>query len=363
MLNLKKVSFRNFDWKLFVPVLFLVSMGLAAIYSVDLSRGTELIFFKKQVVALLLGLALLLVISWTQPSLWRNLSKWWYLFSVILLIGVLIFGESIRGTKGWFSLFGYSFQPVELAKVGIILILAYIISKFGRRFERPLFFFGTAIIAFVPTILVMAQPDLGSAILLGVIWFGLMWLVETRRLFFLSFILVMIIISMLGWSFLLKDYQKERLVTFVNPRQDPLGSGYNLTQSIIAVGAGKLYGRGLGFGSQSQLKFLPEAQTDFIFSVIGEELGLAGVVTMLVLFAIIFWRLLVLIKKTDDDFAAIFASGVLILLFSQFVINISACIGLLPITGVTLPFVSYGGSSLINSLMLIGIVQSMIGKG
>jgi rod shape determining protein RodA len=362
MITLQKFSIANFDWKLFGAVLLLVAIGLAAIYSVDLSRGAELVFFKKQLVASSIGIFILFGASFTHCAFWRHTAKWWYLLSFLLLILVLIFGTTIRGTRGWFDLSFFSVQPVEIAKIGLILIMAHIIARFGRQFERPLFFFGTAIVSFALVFLVILQPDLGSAVLLVAIWFGLTWMVGSRRLFIMLFILGVLLLGIFGWFFLLKDYQKERLSTFVNPSSDPLRSGYNATQSIIAVGAGKVLGRGLGFGSQSQLRFLPEAQTDFIFSVIGEELGLAGVMAILALFGVIFWRLFVIIKKTNDDFIAIIACGVLILFFTQMFTNISACIGLLPITGVTLPFVSYGGSSIVISMLMIGIVESMVGE-
>lgn len=362
MLNLHKFSPRSFDWTLLLATVLLTTIGLSAIYSVDLSRGSGLVYFKKQLLALGLGIIFLFVISTVQHTFWRYLAKWWYLAAFGLLSAVLIFGQSIRGTRGWFSMYGFSFQPVEVAKVGLILMLAYIISRFGRHFERPLFFFGTGLVSFIYVALVMIQPDLGSALLLVAIWFGLVWVVGARKLFLIIFTSSIILLGVIGWFFFLKDYQKDRLSTFIDPGRDPLGSGYNITQSIIAIGAGKWYGRGLGFGSQSQLRFLPEAQTDFIFSVIGEELGMAGVFVMMALFAVIFWRLLVLIRSADDDFVSATAVGVLILFFAQFVTNIGASIGLLPITGVTLPFVSYGGSSLIVNLILIGILESTVVK-
>jgi len=198
--------------------------------------------------------------------------------------------------------------------------------------------------------------------LLGWIWFALMILVGAKRLHILTTVLLIILVALFAWFFLLKDYQKERLQNFVNTERDPLGTGYNLNQSIIAIGAGGLFGRGLGFGSQSQLHFLPEAQTDFIFAVIGEELGFVGALTLLILFGIIFWRLALLSAKANDDFIGITAAGVLTLFFVQFVTNIGANIGLLPITGVTLPFVSYGGSSLLINMVLIGILESMVGN-
>ncbi len=362
MLNIQKLSPRSFDWQLFTAVILLILMGLAAVYSVDLSRGANLFYFKKQLFALGIGLVLLFVASISQHTLWRYLAKWWYLFSFLLMGSVLIFGQTVRGTKGWFSFFGLSFQPVEMAKIGLILMIAYIISRFGRRFDRALFFFGTGIVTLLLIGLTMLQPDLGSAVLLGVIWFGMVWAVGARRLYLVLLTAGIILLAVSGWFFFLKDYQKNRLANFVNPGRDPLGSGYNVNQSIIAVGAGKIFGRGLGFGSQSQLRFLPEAQTDFIFSVIGEELGLAGVVAILVLFGLVFWRLLLIIQKSDDDFVAATSTGILILFFAQLFTNVGANLGLLPVTGVTLPFVSYGGSSLVINLLLVGILESMMVK-
>ncbi|MEK7213354.1 MAG: rod shape-determining protein RodA [Patescibacteria group bacterium] len=362
MFNLSKFSPRSFDWTLFSAVVLLVALGLSAIYSVDLSRGAELVYFKKQLIALGAGLALFFWASQRQYTFWRSSAKWWYVLALVLLLGVLIFGQNIRGTKGWFTLGGFNFQPVEFAKVGIILIMAYIISRFGRRYERPLFFWGTGAVALTMIGLVMLQPDLGSAVLIGLIWLGLVYLVGTRRLFLLSLILGLIAAAALGWSFFLKDYQKNRLLNFIDPARDPLISGYNLNQSLIAVGSGQFFGRGLGFGSQSQLRFLPEAQTDFIFAVISEELGFVGSSVIMILFGVIFWRFLRLIKNSGDDFISAVVAGILILFFSQVVINVGAGLGLLPITGVTLPFVSYGGSSLLINLFLIGIAESMVVK-
>lgn len=360
MLNIYKLSPRSFDWQLFVCVIFLVLMGLASVYSVDLSRGAQLFYFKKQLIAFGIGLLLLLIASTSQHILWRYLAKWWYAGSVLLLLGVLLFGQTIRGTRGWFSFAGFSFQPVEMAKVGLILMIAYIVSRFGRRFDRPLFFFGTGIVTFLCVGLVMLQPDLGSALLLGAIWFGMIWAVGARRLYMAGFTALVILAAVASWFFFLQPYQQDRIANFINPERDPLGSGYNINQSTIAIGAGQIFGRGLGFGSQSQLRFLPEAQTDFVFSVIGEELGLAGVIAMLALFGVLFWRLVLIIRNTNDDFVATTAIGILILFFSQLLTNVGANLGLLPITGVTLPFVSYGGSSLITNLLLIGILESMI---
>lgn len=362
MLSLQKFSARSFDWPLLLAALFLVALGFTAIYSVDLSRGTELYFFKKQLISCTIGLVLLISASLTQYTWFRAHAKLFYAFSIVLLVGVLLFGSTIRGARSWFTFGGFSFQPLEVAKIGIILMLAYIVYNFGRRFERPLFFVGTGLVTALLMGLIIIERDLGSALIVGSIWFGIMLLVGARRAYIIALILVAIVFSLVAWKFILHDYQKERVRNFLNPERDQLGTGYNSTQAIIAIGAGEWFGRGLARGSQSQLRFLPEAQTDFIFSVIGEELGFAGVVVMIILFSIMLWRLLTIVQKSSDDFAAVTVSGIAILFFVQFFVNAAANLGLLPITGVTLPFVSYGGSSLIVNLALVGIAESMVGK-
>ena len=362
-LNFRKIYLGRFDWVLIISVLLLIVMGMSAIYSVDLSNGSELLLFKKQMIALLIGFALLFAAGFTQQNFFRATAKWWYVGSLLLLVLVLFAGQSIRGTTGWFVFAGFSFQPVEFAKVGLILMMAYIITHFGRRFERPLFFFGTLIVTLIMMALIMMQPDLGSALIVGSIWFALMILIGARKLFVVGLTMCGILLAVFACFFLLHDYQKDRITTFINPEKDKLMAGYNVYQSTIAVGSGKVFGRGLGYGSQSQLRFLPETQTDFIFSVIGEELGLVGVSILLILYVIILWRILLIIKNNTDDFSAVVASGVFILFLSQFIVNVGANIGLLPVTGVTLPFVSYGGSSLIMNLLLIGILESMVSRG
>jgi len=359
---LRKFSVRSFDWTLLITVLLLVATGLAAIYSVDLSRGGQLVFFKKQLLAAAIGLGLLFAASLTQYTFFRSYAKFFYLFSLLLLVAVFFVGTSIRGAKSWFVFGNFSFQPLEFAKIGVIFILAYIVHNFGRRFERPLFFVGTGVCVGLVMLAIIMERDLGSSIIIGLIWLGVMLLVGARPTHLLTFLAGGLVFAVIAWFFLLHSYQRDRILTFVHPERDSLGSGYNATQAIIAVGAGKWFGRGLGFGSQSQLRFLPEAQTDFIFSVIAEELGLAGVAALVILFSIMLWRLTTIARKGSDDFATVTVSGIAILFFTQFFVNVSANIGLLPITGVTLPFVSYGGSSLVINLFLIGVAESMIEK-
>jgi rod shape determining protein RodA len=358
LLGLQFNIWRKFDWLLIAAVLVLVSISLSAVYSLDLSRGETLIFFPTQAIAFALGLILLLVTGFLRASIYRQGAKLIYLFSLLSLVVVLFFGQTVRGTTGWFKFGSFSFQPAELAKVALIIFGAWWISRQSRRFERSQFVVSSGFFTFLLAALSMLQPDLGSALVLGGIWFGMLFITGTKRRFIFGLLGVFFAVAVLGWFFFLKDYQKDRLLTFLDSGRDPLGAGYNVTQSIIAIGAGQFLGRGLGFGSQSQLHFLPEAQTDFVFSVIAEELGFLGVLVLLGLYFLILWRLLNLAQKVNDDFCAHLILGILLLFLVQLIVNIGGAIGFLPVTGVTLPFVSYGGSSLMINLLLIGIAQS-----
>ena len=364
---------RSFDWLLFLAPFLLSIFGLAAIYSVELSQlgATSAPFFefKKQVLALGAGVVIVFILSRARPELFRGTARLWYVAGLILLAAVLFFGVTIRGTRGWFNYAGFSFQPVEFMKVAVVLVLAAFIAKQGRIFASIWFIIGSGVLIIAPVLLVIIQPDLGSALLLFGSWYVLMWILPTKRWFLLALTLLAALTAVLAWAFVLKPYQKDRVRTFLNPARDSLGAGYNINQSIIAVGSGRLFGRGLGFGSQSQLKFLPESQTDFIFSVIAEELGLLGVLFVLVLFAVFLWRLILLARRGHDDFTMLAPLAIAVVIFLQMMVNIGAAIGIVPVTGLTLPFVSYGGSSLFFNYVLIAIAESialrqgMVGKG
>ncbi len=352
-------SLRRYDWFLVAVVFVLISIGFAAIYSIDLSRGEDLIYFPTQLIALGIGSAVLLIAARVHMSFYQASAKFAYIVSAALLVGVLIFGVTIRGTTGWFRVAGFSFQPAELSKVALILAMGFLMYRQGRRFDKLQFVVLSGIITFVLAGLIMMQPDLGSALVLGGIWFGLLLIGGAKKRYLLFLISAVLFMFVIGWFFLFQDYQKDRLATFLNPEADPLGAGYNVTQSIIAIGAGQFFGRGLGFGSQSQLHFLPEAQTDFIFSVIAEELGFVGAVTVLILYMLLLWRLMLIARNSRNDFGTYTVMGIIMLFVVQVVFNIGAATGLLPVTGLTLPFVSYGGSSLIINLFLIGIAESI----
>lgn len=352
--------FRSLDWLLFGGAFGVISLGLLAISSVDLSYGTTFDLLKHELVALAIGLGSMFVVSRIHPEFFRATSRSWYFVGIALLIAVLFFGQSIRGTQGWFQFAGFSFQPVEFMKLALVLTLARVIDRRGRSFKTALFFFGTALIVLLPMGLVMGQPDLGSALVLGGLWIWLVFFVGTRRAFLLLLLSSFLIAALLGWFVLLKPYQKERLLSFAQPERDPLGTGYNVQQSIISIGSGGWFGKGYGYGSQNQLNFLPERQTDFVFSVIGEELGLVGVLALFACYILIGWRIVRGAMASRDDFTLAVLMGCLGLWLIQVIVNLGGTMGLLPVTGITLPFVSYGGSSLIMNLILLGVAQSII---
>lgn len=336
-----------------------VLLGLLAITSVDLSYGEGFGLLSRQIISCVIGVGALFVIARIHPEFFRATSRTWFFVGLILLVAVLLFGSSVRGTKGWFQFLGFSFQPVEFMKLALVLTFARVIDRRGRAFQTGLFFFGTALLAVIPMALVGLQPDLGSALVLGGLWFWLVMYVGTRRAFLIVLLSGTVIAGLLGWFVFLKPYQKDRLVAFVAPERDPLGSGYNVQQSIIAIGSGGLFGKGFGYGSQNQLNFLPERQTDFVFSVIGEELGLLGVVALFACYIVVGWRIIYRARHARDDFTAAVLMGCLGLWLLQIVVNLGGTMGILPVTGITLPFVSYGGSSLIINLILVGVIQSI----
>jgi len=351
---------KNFDWILFFSALFLTFIGMAAIYSVALSQqDTEFFNFKKQLASLVFGLVFIFIIALSNFRLLKNYRRVIYIVGLVLLVGVLFFGQTIRGTTGWYAIGPINFQPAELAKICLLVLMAsYLSERSGIHFAfRQLV--AVSVLGGAYVLLVMAQPDLGSAVVLFSVWIGLLLLANVQKKYIAIILIAFVIIGIFGWFFVLHDYQKERVLTFLDPGRDPLGQGYNVTQAVIAVGSGGFFGRGLGFGSQSQLKFLPESQTDFIFAVVAEELGLIGIGLIFALFGIVFWRLIKITRRVGDDFSMFLILGIAIFIFTQFAINIAMNLGWFPVTGITLPFLSYGASSLLIFLILLGIAESV----
>jgi len=347
------------DWPLLIAVAALSSFGLVAIYSLSLSREPGVFWsLKKQLIAIALGLVLILVMLRVHYKTFKYFTPHLYIFGLALLAGVLVFGQTIRGTRGWFALGSFNFQPVEFVKIAMLPVLARYFSAHARTPLRWKELFQSGALVLAPCILVMLEPDLGSALLIMGVWFFMMLFIGIDKRIFAICAAIAVIGGVVAWmSF--APYQKDRILTFLDPSRAPLAQGYNVIQAKIAIGSGGLFGRGIGFGSQSQLRFLPESMTDFIISVVGEELGFVGMLALILIFAFLFYRLYVIARRADDDFGALLVLGFLSLAFIQFTVNIGMNLSLLPVTGITLPFVSYGASSMLMSFLGLALVQSV----
>lgn len=353
-------ALRRSDIGLFVIVFSLLLVGLGALFSVSLnatSGGRDLVI--RQAVIAAGGLIAALILIRIDYRLLGGLH--WVLYGVAIasLVAVLFAGQTIRGTTGWFVVGPVQIQPVEFVKVLMAIVLAKVMVDDLGNVRRWSFVFRSGAITAVPVALTMAQPDFGSAIVLLGMW-GVMILLSPVPRYRLALVAgLAVIIGIVAWTSVLRPYQQERILTFLNPTRDALGAGYNVRQALAAIGSGGWVGRGLGLGPQSQLNFLPERQTDFIFASISEELGFLGGGTVIILFGLLFYRLVRLMTRTTDPFATLLVLGLGSVLLIHVVVNIGMNLGVLPVTGIPLPFVSYGGSALLAEFLMIGIVQSV----
>lgn len=349
------------DFLLFLSLFIIIVLGLLILLSLSYSETPRFSSLKKQLLFFLIGF---FVFFFFRNIDWRIFSQpfivFLYFFSLFLLILVLIFGTRIKGSAGWFNLGFFHFQPVEITKIILILILANFLASKHLELWQFRNLFKTAIFVGLPTLLLIMQPDLGGALVLLGIWFFLILIggIRANQVFFL--IGIFILTSLLVWNFVLKDYQRNRIINFLNPNYDPLGIGYNREQALIAIGSGKIFGKGLGWGTQTHLRFLPLAKTDFIFAALAEELGLIGVSILLISFLIFINRLVYLANIFDDNFSKLFTIGFALKILIETTINIGMNTGILPIIGIALPFVSLGGSHLIADFCALGIIYSRL---
>jgi rod shape determining protein RodA len=353
--------FKKLDWILIVSALLLVGIGLLSIYSSSLGKG-DFLNFKKQIIFFGGGFLLMLILSFFD---WRELRENPYLILILYLLclfglaGLFFLAPEIRGIKSWYKLGPISLDPIEFTKVILIILLAKYFSMRHIEMYRVRHILLSGAYIFLPAILIFLQPDLGSVLILIALWVGVLIISGIKLRHFLILVLCGLLILILSWSFLLKDYQKERVLSFLTPGIDPLGVSWSQNQAKIAIGSGGILGQGVGQGSQTQYGFLPEPQTDFIFASIAEEIGLTGVSALLFLFSILIWRILKIAFTSQANFPRLFAAGFSILLISQIFIHIGMNLGLLPIIGIPLPLISYGGSSLIVTFIGLGILQSI----
>jgi len=348
------------DWLLIAPMFLLTVFGLIAIYSLSLGDTSGVLnFYNRQAVFLGISVCIFFITSYVDYSIWKNYAGIFYLISIFLLILVFVVGKTTNGAVSWFRLGFFNFQPVELVKIALILLFSRYFSQIETVKISWRHIYTSFIYVAIPIFLVILQPDMGSAMVLMSIWLGMIFLTGMRLWQVAIFLVGSVLIAAMSWFFVLHDYQKQRVITFLNPAQDALNSGYNVIQATIAVGSGELGGMGIGRGSQSQLNFIPERHTDFIFATIAEESGLVGASLILFFFGVMFLRMKNVIIKASDKFGQLVVSGVIITIFFQVWVNIGMNIGLVPVTGISLPFLSYGGSFLIVSMFLMGIVQSV----
>lgn len=348
---------KGVDWILLFTAIFLSSLGLLMIYSASIEpEGVDLSFVFRQTIFLLIGVVLYLVVTNIDYRFIAQVSFFLYLAIVTLLVLTLLFGQEVRGSIRWIDLNIIAVQTSEIAKPVLILTLATFFSRYSvKKLRNVLVSF---VITAIPVGLVFLQPDLGNASILMGLWVILVFAAGIRLFHILALSGFTVLVIPLLWSFL-QDYQRERVFSFLDPQEDPLGSGYNIVQSIIAVGSGGLTGRGFGRGTQSQLNFLPEQKTDFIFATTAEELGFLGVSLILGSFAVVIYRILLVFNKVRDYLGSLITLGVVGMIVMHLFINIGMNIGMFPVTGITLPLLSFGGSSLLSFMIALGLVNSI----
>lgn len=351
---------KDFDYVLFIAVVTIFVIGLFVLYSASFQKGIIIgkNFTLHQTMWAIVAIVVFLIVLSVHYSQILNMSYFFYFLSIISLIAVYLFGRKFYGAQRWISLGGFTFQPSEFAKLATILTLAYYMG--ARKIKNyswsailiPIF------IALVPAVLILKQPDLGTAIIFVPILLSMffVWGIKYRHLFVMMFLGIF---SMPILWFFLKDYQRNRLLVFINPNVDPLGAGYTITQSKIAVGSGGMIGKGWLKGTQNQLNFLPERHTDFIFSVIGEEWGFLGGVMVILLFYIVVKRGLTIVEGSNNLSAKLAAVGIVSMISFQVFVNIGMTMGFMPVVGLPLPLVSYGGSSIISTFVLVGILLNI----
>lgn len=349
----------GFDWPLFVLTVGLALLGIMTIYSATCGADEECPRYLATKQSYWLAIGLVLMVA-TFAVDYQHLNRWAYpIYAavVILLALVLVIGITSGGSQRWLDLRFFSLQPSEFAKLALVLVLAKTLCYYEPGYSLTAL--GVPLMLCAPVLaLVLLQPDLGTAVLIFLIAMGVVVMSGLRMRSLLYFGLVAVAALPVGWKFL-KPYQKTRIWTFMNPESDPLGAGYHVVQSKIAIGSGRLWGKGYLQGSQNRLEFLPEQHTDFIFSVFAEEWGFSGCVLLLAGYGLLILLALRAVRRAQDRFGVLLAAGMTAILFWQFTINIGMVTGLLPVVGIPLPLISYGGSSLVTTLVAVGLLISI----
>ena len=353
--------FKKLDWILIISVLLLIGIGLLSIYSISLGKG-DFLNFKKQIIFSAIGIVLLFLVSFFD---WRGFRDNPYFILVLyfvcigLLTGLFLFAPEIRGIKSWYKIGPFSYDPIGITTLVLVILLAKFFSIRHIEMYRLSHILLSGLYILIPFILISRQPNLGSALILIALWLGILLVSGIKLKHFLILALSGLLIVILSWQFILKDYQRERVISFLAPQIEPLGASWSQNQAKIAIGSAGFLGKGFGSGSQTQYGFLTEPHTDFIFSSIAEEFGLMGAMFLLLLFGVLIWRIMKIAFSATTNFPRLFAAGFSVVLISQIFIHIGMNLGILPVIGIPLPLVSYGGSSLTAILIGIGVLQSI----
>ncbi len=358
---------RNMDYLIPIITIILIVLGLIIVESAthtDVDSLFKSIFFKKQILATLIGIVIIGINLLFDYRVLRDYAPFIYMGCISVLLIVLFFGQTIKGGQGWLNLGPVNFQPAELTKLALIIVLADLLAKNKYNIQYCIGLIIPLLYLLIPFGLIILQNDLGTALVLIAIFIGMIYVAGANPRFLLGTGLLIVLITV-GWiaahiylevPIPLKSYQLNRLLVLINPQLDPLNSGYNVMQSKIAIGSGGLWGKGLFAGTQNRLNFLPERHTDFIFSVLGEELGFVGAVTILLAYFIFIWRGIWIAKEAKDDFGRLLVIGILSMFTFHILENIGMTVGIMPVTGIPLPFLSYGGSSLLTNLIAVGLI-------
>lgn len=350
---------KSTDWGLLLPSLVLATIGLVVLFSINLKVDSLILDFSpwNQLIFVIIGVITMLLLSRVEVAQYARYSGWFYLISLALLVSVFIF-DPVQGSRRWIDLGFFQFQPAEVMKLAEILLLARLFNRRGKSINKPWIFALSILYALVPAVLVLLQPDLGTAIVFMVIWLVMISMTTVKKRY-------LVILGLIGLMLLpiayqqLEPYQQQRVATFLNPTADPQGSGYNSVQATIAIGSGELYGRGLSGGSQSQLNFLPEQHTDFVFAVVAEKLGFVGALLVMFSLFVLITRSITVAWKTPDSYSMFVAVGIAGLIAFHSIINLGMNLGLLPVTGIPLPLISYGGTHIIMSFVMVGILLAI----
>jgi rod shape determining protein RodA len=350
----------NFDWGLWGTILIICAVGLATLYSSTYLNQRDI--FLKQIVFVCSGLSIALILTLIDYRIFERLAYPFYIIVISLLVLVIVAGKSVYGSQRWLPIGPIHLQPSELAKLAVVLVLARFYSRekvglmYGYGFKELLPVFG---LVGLPMALVFKQPDLGTALMIGFVAFTMIFFCNLRMRTLFIFLISILVIAPIAYKFGLKEYQRDRVRTFLDPGRDPLGDGYHSIQSMITVGSGQFMGKGYLQGTQSKLEFLPKHHTDFIFSAFAEEWGFMGSIFLISIFLILVFLGIDICRKSKDKFGAVLAMGALSIIVWHVIVNMGMEIGVLPVVGVTLPFFSYGGSSLITNMLAVGVLSSV----